>query len=602
MLQLSHLTKTFGDKTLFEDVSMSMIAGERLGLVGKNGCGKSTLFKLILDVEHPDEGTITFARGYRVGHLEQHLHFTQPTVLAEACLGLPEDSKHEEYKAEIILGGLGFSEEDLHKEPALFSGGFQIRINLAKLLLSEPNLLLLDEPTNYLDIVSMRWLQSFLSSWKGELIIISHDRFFMDSVTTHTMLIHRGQITKVQGGTEKLYAQVELDEEVYEKTRQNEDKKRKEAEVFITRFRAQASKAAMVQSRIKALERMGQKEQLQDEATLDFVFRSTPHPGKVVAEIKELSFNYPDSPTLINNLNLIVGRNDRIGVIGKNGKGKSTLLKLIAGELAPKTGGVELSPNVVMGYFGQTNISRLDPKHTIADEIQNVNNNLTRTQVGAICGTMMFSGDDKDKKIGVLSGGEKSRVLLGKILARPSNMLLLDEPTNHLDMESIEALIQSLKTYDGAVIIVTHSEQILKEVTNRLVIFQGDAPRLFDHDYDYFLQKEGWGDEVEMSSSQSKSQAQSGKGDGGKSVPPVSAMKVKQRIEKKITNVEEKISELEHELKGAEEDLATLCEKNELTDVPKVMAQIEELKKKIDQGFEELANLSIELQEVSGVG
>lgn len=599
MLQLSHLTKSFGGRTLFEDVSMSMIPGERLGLVGKNGCGKSTLFKLILDTEHPDDGTITFARGYRVGHLEQHLHFTQPTVLAEACLGLPDDSKHEEYKAEIILGGLGFSDEDLHKEPALFSGGFQIRINLAKLLLSEPNLLLLDEPTNYLDIISMRWLQSFLSSWKDELIIISHDRSFMDSVTTHSMLIHRGKITKVPGDTEKLYAQVALDEEVYEKTRVSEDKKRKQVEVFITRFRAQASKASMVQSRVKALERMGQKEQLQEVESLDFKFRTTPHPGKVVAEVKGVSFNYPDSPTLISNLSLMIGRNDRIGVIGKNGKGKSTLLKIIAGELAATAGTIEMSPNAVMGYFGQTNISRLDPKLTITDEIQNVNNNLTRTQVGAICGTMMFSGNDKDKKIGVLSGGEKSRVLLGKILARPSNILLLDEPTNHLDMESIEALIESLKNYDGAVVIVTHSEQILREVTNRLVIFQGNAPRLFDHDYDYFLKKEGWGDETEMSSTQSKSQGDSETSSTSKAAP-VSALKVKQRIEKKIATTEEKICGFEDSLKGLEQKLATLCDKNELAEVPQTMASIGEVKKQIDAHFEELAQLSIELQEIGG--
>jgi ATP-binding cassette subfamily F protein 3 len=501
MLQAANLSKAYGDQIIFEDVSFSMVRGERLGLVGRNGSGKSTLFRIILGEETADSGTITFPRGYVCGHLAQHLKFTENTVLGEACLGLPPYERDQEYKAEIILGGLGFTQSDMYEAPETFSGGFQIRINLAKVLLSEPNLLLLDEPTNYLDIVSVRWLIGFLRDWKDEVIIISHDRDFMDSVTTHTMIIRRNKIRKIPGNTEKLYTQIELDEEIYEKTRVNEGKKRKEIEVFINRFRAQAAKATLVQSKVKALERMGVKEELRDEKDLDFEFRYAPFQGKSLLEAKGISFKYPDvpgkpkNPVLIENFSTLIRPGERIGIIGKNGKGKSTLLKLLSGEMPPDSGEIVKTGYLRQGYFGQTNISRLDPKLTVEDEVYASNNTLSRTAVRNICGTMMFSGDDAEKKISVLSGGEKSRVMLGKILAQPSNLLLLDEPSNHLDMESIQAIIESMKIYQGAVLIVTHSELILRELVSRLIVFQDGKVTLFNSDYDDFLKEVGWDDE-----------------------------------------------------------------------------------------------------------
>lgn len=256
MIKINQLSKSYSTHELFTDVNFQMNAGDRLGLVGRNGHGKTTLFRLILKQEEPDVGQIVIPRNYKIGHLEQHLHFTQPTILDEAALGLAEEESHSIYKAEAILFGLGFAHPDLTKPPHEFSGGFQIRINLAKLLLSEPNLLLLDEPTNYLDLPSVRWISRFLSNFKGELVLISHDRDFMDGVTTHTAVIHRQKVRKFEGGTAKAYSQIALEEEIHEKTRVNEEKNRSHAKEFIHRFRAQASKAKMVQSRIKMLEKL----------------------------------------------------------------------------------------------------------------------------------------------------------------------------------------------------------------------------------------------------------------------------------------------------------------------------------------------------------
>lgn len=495
MIQISGLFKHFGDQLLFEDGSFVVNARERIGVVGRNGSGKSTLFKMILGQEHPDEGTIVSPKGYRIGHLSQHLVFTENTVLGEACLGLPKDERDETYRGEIILGGLGFSEEDMYRDPSEFSGGFQIRINLARLLLSEPNLLLLDEPTNYLDIVSSRWLAETLRNWKKELLIITHDRSFMDSVTTHTMMIYRGSFKKIPGKTQKLFEAIAVEEEVYEKTRINEDKKRREMELFISRFKAQASKAALVQSRVKALARMGTKEELSEEESLEFGFATKPFYGKLLVEAKEISFGYTKEQPLITKLSVQVGKGDRIGIIGKNGRGKSTLLRLLAGELTPESGEVTMSPNTAMGYFGQTNIKRLTDSLTIEEEISQAHPGMHRTRIRGICGTMMFDGDKALKKVSVLSGGEKSRVLLGKIIATPSNLLLLDEPTNHLDLDSVEALKDALLEYDGALVLVTHEEMLLRELCTRLVVFQGDAPFTLEGGYDYFLQKVGWEDE-----------------------------------------------------------------------------------------------------------
>ena len=583
MIKINQLSKSYFARELFTNVSFQMNAGDRLGLVGRNGFGKSTLFKLILGQEDPDSGEITIPRNYRIGHLEQHLHFTQPTILEEAALGLPEEESHSIYKAEAILFGLGFSHADLKKSPREFSGGFQIRINLAKLLLSEPNLLLLDEPTNYLDITSVRWVARFLVNFNGELILISHDRDFMDSVTTHTAVIHRQKIRKFEGGTAKAYAQIVLEDQIHEKTRANEDRKRAHAEAFINRFRAQASKAKMVQSRIKMLERLPKLEGLADIESLDFEFRHAAFAAKTLLEARAISFGYTPDHLLFRHINLTLNARDRFGVIGNNGKGKSTLFNVLSGGLKPLTGELKAHPDMKLGYFGQTNIQRLNPKLTIEQEIEQTNPALTRTQVRNICGTMMFGGDLALKKISVLSGGEKSRTLLGKILAHPSNLLLLDEPNNHLDMDSIDALIESLQNFPGALLIVTHNERILRALATKLIVFHRGRVDVFNTGYDEFLEKIGWEDENDGNGAQKKPTSRNNYNE--KKAREKAERREKARIEK----LEARIVKSENELKKYNEQLVIEANRNNLVQMNDLSKRISQIKQEIEDLYREYA-------------
>jgi len=494
MLTVSSLSKSYGSQALFEDASFIVAPGERVGLVGRNGHGKTTLFRILLEEEAADGGTISMSSGYRIGHLAQRLEFKCPSVLAEAISSLraAEDGIDESYKAKTILAGLGFDEADLVRQPAELSGGFQVRLNLARVLVSEPDLLLLDEPTNYLDIVSIRWLRRFLCAWKGSLMLITHDRDFMDSVTTHTMAIHRCRVRKLLGGTEKLYDQILQEEMIHEQTRLNDERKRKEADTFINRFRAQATRAKAVQSRIKLLARRERLEELREIKDLDFRFNEASFHGKWMMEAGNLSFRFDPSCPLIDQFSLSVGRGDRIAVVGPNGKGKTTLLRLLAGELSTPVGQVKLGLHTKIGYFGQTNVDRLQPELSIEEEVRSSNPLLTRTQVRNLCGAMMFGGETAEKRISVLSGGERSRVLLAKILALPVNLLLLDEPTNHLDQESVDAFLEALDAFDGAVIIVTHVERVLSSLATRLIVFDGGKTELFEGGYGDFLERVGW--------------------------------------------------------------------------------------------------------------
>ncbi len=587
MIAAENLSKRYGEQILFENVGFKINRRERVGLVGRNGHGKTTLFRLIVGLEEPDEGSITIPRHYRIGYVRQEIDFTAATVFQEALRALPVDARDQAWRVEKILAGLGFGPGDLEKNPAELSGGFQVRLNLTKVLLADYNMLLLDEPNNYLDIMSIRWLERYLLAWPGELMLITHDRGFMDKVVTHTLAIHRKKIRKIEGDTSKLYDQIAMDEETYEKTRVNDERKRKEVQEFIDRFHASAQLTGLVQSRKKTLAKMEKKEKLVKLKSLEFDFAYKPFPGKYVQSIDDLTFGYEPGRPLIRSFGLSIGAQDRVFVIGKNGRGKTTLLKLLAGVLAPQTGSITSPLAVAPGYFEQTNVLTLNENATVLEEIASADQGMEPARARHLSGLMMFEGNNGLKKIGVLSGGEKSRVLLGKLIATPLNLLLLDEPTNHLDLESSDALLAALDNFPGAVIMVTHNEMFLHALAERLIVFQDNGISVFEGSYERFLEQVGWqGEEI-------RPKAREDEGAGGPSVPaplPPSRKELRKMRSEVITEksktlkpLEKRMAELEAAIETAEAELVRW--NRELVEAAraKASAKIVELSKAVHQ-------------------
>jgi len=495
MITIQDLSISFDGKKLFNDVNVHFNQKEKIGLIGRNGTGKSTFLKLLLKELEPDSGEIKIPRNYKIGYLEQHIKFSHQTIIDEVASVLPEERIYETWKGEKILNGLGFSDEEMLQDPNLFSGGYQVKVNLAKLLLLEPNLLLLDEPTNYLDIHSIRWLKKFLKDWNEELILITHDRNFMDSIITHTLNIHRGNFRKFPGNTKKIKEQILQEEEIYEKTRINQEREREKTQAWIDRFKSKATLASRAQSRAKMLEKMEVKEKLQAIVNLDFNFNYLNYNSKQnLMKVTDISFGYDPNKILINNLSFNVQKGDKICIIGKNGKGKSTLLKLLSQEIDVLNGEINIHEKVEIGYFGQMNIDRLNNDNSIYEEIQSVDPSIPETKVRTICAHMMFPGKASNKKIGILSGGERSRVTLGRILLNPVNLLFLDEPTNHLDMESTETLMEAVQRFEGSVIMVTHDEYFLDKIANKLIIYDEGKAFFYNGNYRDFQKKIGWKD------------------------------------------------------------------------------------------------------------
>jgi len=603
MIQIENVSKSFAGQVLFENVSFRINNRERIGLVGRNGHGKTTLFRMLIGEETVDSGSIIIPKNYRIGYVVQELVFTQPTVLKEAAQGLLSQEADHFWKVEKILSGLGFSYSDMHRPPLEFSGGYQMRINLAKVLVSDPDLLLLDEPTNFLDITSIRWVEQFFQSWPREVFLITHDRSFMDRVVTHVLGLHRQKSRKVSGDTRKYYEQIAQDEEIYEKTRLNDERKRKEIELFISRFRAKARLAGMVQSRIKTLEKTQKKEKLDNIKNLDFTFRIASFQGKHMARIEDLSFGYEKNQPLFEKLDLTVYAKDRVCIIGPNGKGKTTLIKTLGGALKPHAGKVTYSPQTMVGVFEQSRIGSLIDNRTVEEEILSADPDGDRQRTRNICGMMMFEQDMALKKTKILSGGEKSRVMLGKLIVTPTNFLLLDEPTNHLDMPTCDALLEAIDAFDGAIIMVTHNEMFLHHVANRLIVFQNNQAEVFEGSYRDFLERQGWSGEnreeaphKEVLSKANPIQLDRKELKRKKSELIARKSREIKPIERDIQKLEKSIETSEAELVGLHQIMQEASLVGDHKKIRELSISLPKLQKKIDTEFEELEQ-KIQLQE-----
>ncbi len=588
MIQLNNISKSYADQELFSNLNFKLNGGNRVGLVGRNGSGKSTLFKLILGEESADSGEVIVPKNYKIGALKQHLEFSEKTLRDEAALALEDEMRYDLYRVEKILFGLGFVQEDLEKDPLSFSGGYQIRINLAKLLVTEPNLLLLDEPTNYLDIVSLRWLRTFLRSFEGEVILITHDRDFMDSVTTHTMGIVRKSLSILPGNTHKFYEQLNANDELYAKHKTAQEKKRKELEEFIAKNKARASTAALAQSKVKQLEKMELLEDLHFDNTLAFDFNYKETPAKVLLDVKDLGFGYTQEKLLFDNISFTLQKGECLAIIGKNGKGKSTLLNTIAGELKQLKGSVDFHTSTSFAHFGQTNIAHLNPKNSVMDEIYVADPKLPEAVVRSICGAMMFGGESAKKKISLLSGGEKSRVMLGQILAKQVNLLFLDEPTNHLDMDSIEALTKAIQNFQGSVIIVTHSEELLRRVADRLIIFAKEGAEYFEGGYDLFLEKIGWEEEEQNEKVKKEPKVNKKESKKLRAALVQERSKLTSPLKKEVAQLEEFIITSEDKLSLLHEELIEASNNSQSSKVMELSKLVSDLEAEVEQKFDDL--------------
>ncbi|MGF1466354.1 MAG: ABC-F family ATP-binding cassette domain-containing protein [Sandaracinaceae bacterium] len=510
---LEQVSLSFGPKRIVEDLGLRIADGDRIGLIGPNGSGKTTLLRLIAGEQAPDGGSVRRARGARVGWLPQDLdviggrslvEFVLASVPGRAALEEALGSAEEDYQraladggdeetllqeaarlAELherlahfdtlfsehealkILHGLGFREEDRGRDVGELSGGWKMRCVLASLLFQQPDVLLLDEPTNHLDMPSVAWFSAFLKRYGRPFVMISHDREFLNEQINRVVSLEVEGVRQFPGDYEAYVKARAEEEEILENKATNLEREREKAQQFIDRFRAKASKAKAVQSKIKALEKMETVETYRKRRVMSFSFPATDRAGHEVVRVEELEKAYGDH-VVLPGVDCTVYRGDRVGIIGPNGAGKTTLLKLIAGETEPTGGRIELGHRVKPGYYAQHHAELLHRKNAVYDEVFAVNREAGQTRVRTVLGAFLFSGDDVDKPIGVLSGGERARVALAKLLLDPGNLLLLDEPTNHLDLESTESLIATLDTYDGTMVFVSHNRALVRRLATKI--------------------------------------------------------------------------------------------------------------------------------------
>src|SRR6266576_486371 len=506
MLTISQVTKSFGARTLISDVSLQVNRGNRIGLIGPNGAGKSTLFSLILGQDSPDEGIIAFQKSARIGYLPQEsLPAGKETILELVMFGgsvnssgakIVEDLDHQrEAKAKRILSGLAFRERDFTRPAAEFSGGWIIRAHLARLLVAEPDLLLLDEPTNHLDLQSVGWLQNYLREYTGAIVLVSHDRAFLNAIVRKIIEFDRGKLLHYQGDYEAYLGQRTARREQQLAAFKNQQREIAKLQTFIDRFGAKNTKADQAQSKRKQIERMEKIEAPEPEtASVHFRFPQPARSGARVLELKHVEHAYGEL-LVYRNFNLTIERGQKTVLVGPNGAGKSTLLKLLAGVLPLQRGERELGHNVKVGYFSQYRVDMLDPKMTVLETARDMPNPVSEQVARTVLGSFLFRGDDVFKTTAVLSGGEKTRLALVKLLLDPPNLLLMDETTTHLDVGSIDALVGALGQYHGTLIFISHDVHFIRAIATSVLHVTAGANRtggkltFYPGDYDYYLDK-----------------------------------------------------------------------------------------------------------------
>ena len=642
MIQLNKITVYFGGQSLFNDITFMVNKGERIGLVGKNGAGKSTLLNVMSGDLAPNAGSISTSKNYEISYLTQDLDFTDgETVIDEAqtafkkvkklqwdlkeaqnALATRTDTESDAYidliaiigemeeafiamdgynlEAECsrVLQGLGFLVEDFDKQTNTFSGGWRMRIELAKILLQKPACILLDEPTNHLDIESIIWLEAWLQDYPGSVILVSHDRTFLDAVTNRTIEIVGGQIYDYKAAYSKY---VQLREErisIQLQAKKNQDQHIKQTEKLIEKFRYKASKAAFAQTLIKKLAKLDRVEiDATDNSTMKFRFPPAPHSGKVTIEAKNIYKNY-DSLEVLKDVSLSVNKGDKVAFVGKNGEGKTTLARIIARDLDYK-GDLKLGHLVNVGYYAQNQSDLLDDKMTVLEAVDKSATEQTSSQVRALLGSFLFSGDTVEKKISVLSGGERARVALCKLLLTPVSLLIMDEPTNHLDMRSKEILKQALVHYDGTLIIVSHDRAFLQSLTDKVYEFKNQQIKEYIGDVTAFLEARNVTDLKALEMARLKAKPTKDKTESAHQMD-YKAKKALRKSHRKLKNkcgrLEKEVDELEKELKQYDDDLLDPVKFKELSAEPGFFSNYDAKQKKLADLMEDWEGAVQELE------
>ncbi len=636
MLNAHNITVTFAGEDLFSGITFKLNPGDRIGLVGKNGAGKSTLLKVIAKEQYHSAGTLAFEKEISIGYLKQDIDFEGgKTVLEEAYSAFKEiksiEKKLEKVNTELaertdyesdyyhdlmhdlddlshryeliggynyqgdtekILGGLGFKQEDFNMLTDTFSGGWRMRIELAKLLLQNHDILLLDEPTNHLDIESIIWFENFLKGFAGAIMLVSHDKMFLDNVTNRTIEISLGRIYDFK----KPYSQyLLLRNEIKEKqiqAQKNQEKEIKHTEQLINKFRAKANKASMAQSLIKKLNKVERIEvDVEDNAVMNVRFNMSIMPGKIVIEGENLAKNYGDNQVL-NNVDLLIERGARIAFVGQNGQGKTTLAKMIVNEI-DFDGKLKLGHNVQIGYFAQNQSEYLNGEITVLQTMEDAATDSNRIRVRDMLGAFLFRGDEVEKKVKVLSGGERNRLALCKMMLSPFNVLIMDEPTNHLDIISKNVLKIALKKFEGTLILVSHDRDFLKGLTDKVYSFKDEKIREYLGDINYFLEQHDLDSmrEVEM---RTKTKEVNLKSTGGKK--EFKDTKQKKKLQNKLSKIESEISKLENEIIN---DDAALSENfDKLTTDENFFKNYQAKKDKVDDLMEEWEEIQSKLENI----